>query len=151
MLNFTILNPESGRAPRIIARDQIDAVAKQFRHQQPLAHLFHQVRKFKLAGCIQDQIVIAASVAGTAQSQLAAGIATEKITLYDAVIDYIAFPCRHPLVVERSAGQAFFQVRLLTDLDIRRKYLTAYAIQKKRRAPVEVSSAHSIYKMADET
>src|SRR4051794_19198168 len=131
MLDFAIFDPEPGRSARVISCNRIDPMAEQFGYKQPLAHLFYHVRKLQSSGSIKNQIVIAARVASAGKPELSAGITSEKIALHHPAIDHLAIPCRDPLVVESSTRQTFFQMWQFADLNVRRKYLPANAIQQE--------------------
>src|SRR3954452_18879125 len=98
--NLSVLDPEARGTARVVAGYLIHAHAHQLGYQQPAIELAQQLLE-ALAGVGENQVVIAARIAGRAHVELACGVAAEKITLEDTVA-HNASPCRrHTFVVER--------------------------------------------------
>ena len=85
---MTALDPIPSRPPRIVAGNRIDALPEQFSNQQSAAHFFEQSVQIVVA-VADDQVVIAPRVRGRLQSELAGGIAAQKIDLNDTVEDNV--------------------------------------------------------------
>ena len=66
-----VLDPESGGAARVVARDRIDALAELLGDEEPAPHPAHQRRQIVVA-VGHHQIVTAARIAGRDHAELAA-------------------------------------------------------------------------------
>src|SRR5574338_1422769 len=109
------------------------ALPDEFGYEEPRAHCPEQ-RAEVLSGIAQHEVVVAAGVARRAQAELARGIAAQEVTLHHTCIHNIAVLRRDPYVVERTARQRLRDVRKVADVDVRREYRLADAVQQKRRA-----------------
>jgi hypothetical protein len=147
--DFASFDPEAGGAARIVAGDIIDPLTEQLGDQQAAPHLLQQARQITLAR-MDDQVVTAAGVAGSLQSQLACAVGAEEITLQPSVADHLAVMGCHPVVVEMAARQTACQMRPLADAHFLRKHALAEAVDEKGGLAVQAATTHRMHEIADQ-
>ena len=100
-----VLDPEAGRAARVVAGHAVDALPHQFRDVQAAAHLPQHGVEAALPRPVHQQVVRAARIAGRAQAELARGVGAEHVAEQHAAVDEFAVARGHAFMVERRAGQ----------------------------------------------
>ena len=73
VLDLAVVDPVAGRAARIVAGDQVEALPEQFGHQQAAVHLLQHAAEIVRAG-LYDLILVAPRAAGGLQPELACRI-----------------------------------------------------------------------------
>src|SRR6185312_15118472 len=147
--DLAVLDPVAGRAARIVAGDEVDALPHQLGHQQPFAHLLEhscEIGPFRT----YEEVVVAAGVAGTLHAELARRVGAEKIALDHPGAHDGAIARRHAFLVEGSARHRPGHVRALLDIYERREQLLTETLRQERGLAIEIAAIHRGDEVADE-
>ena len=144
------LDPEAGRAARVVARDVVDPVAHELGDEEPLAHLGQQRLEAAAAARRDEDVVHAARVARGLHAEAAGGVGVEDVAAQHAARDQIARARGHALGVEGGAAECLGDVRVLADGHPLREDPLAEAIQQEGGAAVEAPAADGAEEVADQ-
>src|SRR5258706_8443451 len=134
-------HPVAGGPARVVAGNEIHPEPDQLGDEEATTHRPDKAGKVELAA-LQDQVVIAARAAGGLHSELARGIAAEKIAAQHTAFHYVAVARGDALVVVPRARRCARQMRPLDKGDDRREDFLAETVEQKRSLAVEATPAH---------
>ena len=140
--DLAVLDPESGRAARIIAGDRIDALPHQFRDQQPAAHAAQQSRRNRRrwprpAGCARRRHWRWSPGRACAPNSCRARSAAARRRATSA-----RFARRHAFRIERRRAEAASQEGQFLDREPIGKQLRADAVHEEARLAVQRAAGH---------
>ena len=89
---------------------------------------------------IDGEVMYTASVGGRFQPKLSCRIATEYITLQDAINDQVTVSCGHTFIVKGGTAECAFQVWSFMDVNMVGKYLFINLIQQEAGLAIETAT-----------
>src|ERR1019366_7284055 len=128
---FAVANPDAGRAARVVARDDVHALADQFGHEETILHAADHFL-LTLRSLLQIEVTIADSgIAGdparrvprSVQSQLAGGVGIQQVVPQDAIFDHHRPPAGDAFIVEWRGAHQAGESAVIDHVDARRRDL----------------------------
>src|SRR5437868_1589677 len=100
-----------------------------------------------LACRLYHEVMAAARIARAVHAEFARRIGAEKISLQHAVFDHFPVMRGDAVIVEGTARERPRYMRAFADIDVRREYLFAETIDKKRCLAIEAAATRGIDKI----